>query len=44
MEAEIKKERKCQYTSPLGGEIKAETSSLGFFKNSDILNSVLSYL
>ena len=44
MEAEIKKREKCQRTPPLGGEVKAETSSLGFFREHDILNSVLSYL
>ena len=39
-----KKREKCQRTPPLGGEVKAETSSLGFFRELDILKSVPSYL
>ncbi len=38
------KREKCPRTSPLGGEVKAETSSLGFFREHYILNSFLSYL
>ena len=42
MEAEIKKRKMSTHSSL--AEVKAETSSLGFFRRHDILSSVLSFV